>query len=64
MILCQTNYQKDQYTSMFAHLNKFYVKSNANSRFSNGDIFTDIKLTSELIPNSYEKRHGFTVHSV
>lgn len=64
MILCQTNSQKDKYTSMFPNFNKFYVKSNSNSMFSNGDIFTDIQLTTKLIPGSYEKRHGFTVHSV
>ena len=58
IILARTNKDKDYYTKLFSHLDKYYVKERSGTRCK-GDII----LTNEAGVKK-ELRHGFTFNSV
>ena len=60
MILNYSNNEKDKYTEMFPHLEKYYVtKCSQDHEYNTGDIYYEK-------PNCkhYEMRHGYTTHSI
>lgn len=58
MILCSEHTFKDEYTKMFADLDKFMVKEN-NTLYNNGEI------VYEQVNNvKMDRQHGFTIHSI
>jgi len=58
MILCRTHINKDKYTEIFKHLNKWYITKNTRT-FKNGDIITGDKPEATC-----EIRHAYTIHSI
>jgi hypothetical protein len=58
MILTHTNKRKDEFTEMFKHLEKYYVKENTQL-YSNGEI-----LLHKPINTISELRHAYTTHSI
>jgi hypothetical protein len=56
MILCKTNVSKNNYTSMFSHMEKYYVCETTLSHAC-GEILYSMGDKCEL-------RHAFTVHSI
>lgn len=61
MVLCSSHKKKDEYTTMFSHMNKYYITKTTN-KYSCGEIL----ITDEVIDKEFgaELRHAYTVHSI
>jgi ATP-dependent exoDNAse (exonuclease V) alpha subunit len=61
MVLCSSHKKKDEYTTMFAGLKKYYITKTTN-KYSTGEIL----ISDEIIPDEFgaELRHAYTVHSI
>jgi ATP-dependent exoDNAse (exonuclease V) alpha subunit len=61
MVLCSSHKKKDEYTTMFKEMKKYYITKTTN-KYSCGEIL----ITDEIIPSEFgaELRHAYTVHSI